>query len=233
METKHNPIEFCELKFNDDDWKVEGYASVFNSVDKVGDTILPGAFDDTIASGRAVKMFYEHMSFFKPGKWAKFETDKHGLKVSGYLTRDHSLAKDIRAELRHGTIEGLSIGFTIPEGGSEKREDGGRDIKSVDLYEVSFVGNPAEPKAVITAWKSELAAMKSLSDCEAFLRESGYFSRSMATAFVSHLKGLLSDSERPEEELERIQKAENARLERLVQKYRLNINSLTRSFGND
>ena len=44
METKQLPIESVQLKWNDEDWAVSGYASVFNSVDKVGDTVLPGAF---------------------------------------------------------------------------------------------------------------------------------------------------------------------------------------------
>lgn len=196
METKHNPIERCELKFNDDEWKIEGYASVFNSVDKVGDTILPGAFKKSLESGREIKMYYEHLRFLKPGKWDVFAEDEKGLSVSGHLTRDHSLAKDVRAELRHKTLGGMSIGFTIPKGGAEEKDDGGRIIKSVDLIEVSLTGNPAEPKATIDSFKSELETIQTIRDMEAFLRESGAYSRSMATALVGHVKALCqSESE--------------------------------------
>ena len=59
MEVKTSPIEACEFKFDDDAWKITGYASVFNSVDKVGDTILPGAFTKSIESGDEIKMYYE------------------------------------------------------------------------------------------------------------------------------------------------------------------------------
>lgn len=196
LEYKTNPIETCELKFDDDEWKVEGYASVFNSVDSYGDTILPGAFQKSLESGVEIKMYYEHSRIMKPGKWAVFEEDKYGLKSAGHLTRDHSLAKDIRAELRHGTITGLSIGFTIPYGGAEEKEDGGRIIKAVDLVEVSLTGSPAEPKAVITSFKSALEEVQNIREFEKFLRDSMNLSRGMATALISHAKALCqSDSE--------------------------------------
>lgn len=224
METKTLPVEACELKFDDDEWRVEGYASAFNSIDKVGDTILPGAFQKSLESGRTIKMYYEHSRIMKPGKWAKFEEDKYGLKAVGFLTRDHSLAKDIRAELRHGTIEGFSIGFVIPSGGAEEK-DGVRVIKEIDLHEVSFVGSPAEPKAVVTAWKSELAQVKTLREFEQFLRDSGVdISNSMATALVSHLKSIvLRESEQEREESQRIKQADIDRLEALAMKTRVSL----------
>lgn len=220
METKQLPIEACELKFDDDEWRVEGYASAFNSVDLVNDTILPGAFQKSLESGRPVKMYYEHSRIMKPGVWTGFVEDKYGLKVTGHLTRDHSLAKDIRAELRHGTIEGLSIGFGIPQGGSEQKGDI-RYIKEIDLHEVSFVGSPAEPKAVITAWKSELMQLKSLSDCEALLRESGGYSRSMATALIGHIKTLCR-SESEQAHAAKVRELETAiKLKAAIDKYDL------------
>jgi len=228
METKQLPLESCELKFNDDDWKVEGYASVFNSVDKVGDTILPGAFQKSLDSGRPIKMYYEHLRFMKPGRWEGFSEDERGLKAWGFLTRDHSIAKDVRAELRHGTIEGMSIGFFVPEGGAEKT-DTGRILKEIELHEVSFVGNPAEPKAVITAWKSELESIKNLSDLEDLLRESGGYSRSMATALTGHLKMLIqSESDAVREETRRDTCRELDELKALLNHYQLGIHVLTK-----
>lgn len=196
MEVKTSPIEACEFKFDDDAWKITGYASVFNSVDKVGDTILPGAFTKSIESGDEIKMYYEHLRFLKPGKWESFEEDEKGLRVVGYLTRDHSLAKDIRAEMRHGTVKSFSIGFTIPPGGYEETEDGGRILKTIDLVETSLTGNPAEPKAIIESFKSELDTVQTLRDMEKFLRESGNYSKSMATALLGRAKAICrSESE--------------------------------------
>ena len=203
METKHLPIEACELKWDDDQWKVEGYASVFNSVDLVGDTILPGAFKKTLEKGGRIGMQFEHLRWVTPGMWTDLHEDDKGLYAVGQLTRDHSVAKDLRASMRHGTIRGLSIGFWIPAGGAEQKGDN-RIISEIDLSEVSFTASPAEPKAELTAWKSELAGINSLSDFEAFLRDSGQFSRSMATALTSHLKALLQgEPDRTGEEVKR------------------------------
>jgi len=191
METKQLPVEACELKWDDDVWRVEGYASVFNSVDHVGDTILPGAFEKTLKGDRKIGMHLEHLRWITPGMWTKAEEDEHGLKVTGQLTRDHSVAKDLLASARHGTIRGLSIGFVIPQEGAEIKGEN-RIIKEVDLYEVSFTATPAEPKAMLTAWKSELACIDTLRDFETFLRDvgTGTISKSMAKALTSHLKSL-------------------------------------------
>jgi len=196
MEIKTAPIEECEFKFNDDDWKITGYASVFGSVDKVGDTIEPGAFAKSIESGKEIKMYYEHLRFLKPGRWDSFEEDEKGLKVVGHLTRDHSLAKDIRAEMRHGTVRAFSIGFTVPPNGAEDKEDGGRILKSINLIETSLTGNPAEPKAIIESFKSELETVETIRELESFLRDSGSYSKSMATALVGRAKSICrSDSD--------------------------------------
>lgn len=190
METKHNPIEACELKFNDDDWKVSGYASVFGSVDKVGDTIQKGAFTKTLQNSDGIAMRFEHLRWATPGKWTKAEEDNHGLRVEGFLTRDHSLAKDLRASMRHGTIRGLSIGFVIPPGGAEQKQDS-RLITEIDLHEVSFTATPAEPKAIITAFKSELDEIQSIREFESFLRDAGGFSKSMVNATIGKMKSLV------------------------------------------
>jgi len=232
MEVKTLQLEECKMSFNDEEWKVEGYASAFDSVDKVGDTILPGAFKNTIESGRNVKMYYEHSRIMKPGKWSTFVEDEYGLKTVGFLTRGHSLAKDVRAELRHGTLEGLSIGFVIPEGGAEQKGDV-RVIKEIDLHEVSFVGSPAEPKAVITAWKSELASLNSLRDCEAFLRESGMYSRAMATAFISQLKSVLSDSVLADEEEKRESERRIKEMKARIARQRLKTQDIIRGYNHD
>jgi len=194
MEIKTLSIELCEIKV-DDDWRVEGYASVFNSVDLVGDTILPGAFKKTLDDGHEIKMYYEHLRFLKPGKWTSIREDEKGLRALGFLTREHSLAKDVRAELRHGTLGGMSIGFDIPKDGAEEK-DGGRIIKSINLHEVSFTGNPAEPKATVDYFKSALDDLGDIRDIEAFLRDAADLSKSQAVALLGKVKAVCrSDSE--------------------------------------
>lgn len=189
METKNNPIELVDLKFSDDDWRVTGYATVFESVDKVGDRIMKNAFDGWLEKDQRPSMHLEHLRWITPGKWDMVFPDEKGLMVDGHLTRGHTVATDLRASMRHGTIEGLSQGFIAVE--TEKNSHGGRDIHKIDLVEVSFTASPAEPKATIQSFKSEIESITSLKDAEAFLRESGMWSRSMACAYLGQIKSLL------------------------------------------
>lgn len=215
METKTLAIEAEFKTFNDDEWRVDGYGSVFDSVDLVGDTIKSGAFADSVEK-RMPRMHLEHFRLITPGMWTKAVEDHHGLRLTGYLTRGHTWAKDLRASLRHGTIRGLSIGFTLPEDGYEKT-DNGRTITKADLFEVSFVGEPAEPKAQVENWKSEIADLESLSDFEHFLRDLGVMPRSAVTAYVSRFKSTLqSDSaDEAEEKTREIERAGQVYLSRL------------------
>jgi hypothetical protein len=196
LEYKSNPSEACEFKFNDDEWAVTGYATVWNSIDKVGDVMLPGAFKKSIDAGKGFAMHLEHQRWVTPGKWDSAVEDEKGLLVSGHLTRGHSVANDLKASMRHGTIKALSQGFWIPEGGFEKNLHGGRNISEVNLVEVSFTADPMEPNATIESYKSALMEVQNIRDMEAFLRDSGNFSKSMATALISHVKQLCrSESE--------------------------------------
>lgn len=194
----NNPFDSCEFKFNDSDkWTFEGYASVFNSTDLGGDTVAPGAFDGAVKAGPdALLMRYEHLRHTTPGKYVHVEQDSKGFFVAGELTKGHTLAADIRASFKHGTIKGLSIGWLPGRSVIEKKSDGGRILKSVWTKEVSITADPMEPNAVVTDFKSDVESIKSLRDAELLLRESGGLSRQMATAFVSQIKSLCqSDSD--------------------------------------
>ena len=146
----HTPLAACQLKFQDvgavnadDNGIFAGYASVFGGIDSFGDTIMKGAFAESLESmERMPLMLYGHDSKSVIGKWLKMEEDEKGLWVEGEFTPNHSLASDVYASARHGAIDGMSIGFMIPDGGAEDLEDGGRRINKINLMEVSLVGFP-------------------------------------------------------------------------------------------
>ena len=98
--------------------------------------------------------------------------------------------------MKHGAIDGLSIGFRIPKDGSEEKENGGRILKAIDLVEISVVSMPMDIDARITSVKEEINDIENMKEAELYLRDSGVFSRSTATAYVSRLKTIIqSDSE--------------------------------------
>lgn len=194
MLTKTLPLDSCELKFADAGY-FEGYASVFNGVDSYKDTIVKGAFSDTLKSNPNVKMFFNHKSWEMPvGKWISLKEDEKGLFVKGELTPKNSLAEDLRASMKHGTIDGLSIGFILKNGDYTENEDGTRTINKIsNLVEVSPVIFPADDAARIdlTSVKNAIDSMNSIGEIENFLREVGGLSKSGAKLLVSQMKNVL------------------------------------------
>lgn len=198
MERKLHTFGNDNFKFDAVAGSFEGYASTFNGVDSHNDTVIPGAYKDTLQNRqRPVAMFFNHISRrgdmpAKIGAYDSLEEDSHGLKVKGRLSIGHPTADAVLASMKSGTITGLSIGYRVPEGGSE-RKNGIRLLKKVDLFEVSIVEDPADLGAVINrdSIKSALDDMKTLADAEALLRDVAGFSAKAATAFASQLRSVI------------------------------------------
>lgn len=180
-------VKSVEFKFDGETGEFEGYASVFGGVDSYGDTIYKGAFEKTLENReRPVRMRWNH---YGPviGKYVEMYEDEKGLFVRGQLTPGHSIAEDVKASLKHGAIDGLSIGFML--GDYDEKAGGGRDIKSVKLVEISVVEEPADLAAKITSVKSAIDEARRLADIELILRDAG-LSRSESTALVSRVKAI-------------------------------------------
>ncbi len=167
----NDPVEF------------EGYGSVWGRVDSYGDTVIKGAFGDSLKARRPM-MLFGHNPGRVPGKWISAAENDQGLQLKGQLTPGHSEASDIGASLKHGALNGLSIGGYTTDW--EPQKSGGRVIKVFDLYEVSIVSMPAEQEARIdsTSVKAMIDTATKLSDFEDFLREAG-ISKDAATSVVS------------------------------------------------
>lgn len=202
---KHIALTDVELK-SDEAGTFTGYASIFNGNDLVGDTILPGAFKDALACGLP-KMFFNHESWELPiGKWLEVAEDEKGLKVKGELTSGNPQAEAVKAAMKHGTVDGLSIGFRLhSDGFSYKENDEGRLIfKIAALPEISVVTFPCDTAARVETIKSEdMEGIQTVRDLETFLRDSGGFSKTAATALIAKVKHALVAEQRDSEESNR------------------------------
>jgi HK97 family phage prohead protease len=191
-----------DTKSVQDTGEFEGYASTFGNVDQGGDVVEPGAFIESIvkskADKRTIPMLWQHKQQEPIGYWKDLAEDSKGLYVKGQLLIDDDpLARRAHAHLKAKSIGGMSIGYRIPPGGiveDEKRRGVSR-LKTVDLREISLVTMPMNLEARVTSVKSILAAgnMPTVREFEEFLRESGGFSKALATAIASkaapHLRG--------------------------------------------
>lgn len=193
-----------QMKFNSETGAFAGYASVFGGVDSYGDTILRGAYADTLSTQGAPKMFFNHQSWDMPiGKWTQAVEDDHGLYVEGELTVGNRVADDVLAALRHGTLDGLSIGYYLKSGDYEDT-DAGRIIRKVtNLVEISVVTWPADSAARV-----DLASVKNdelllervgeldtVRDFERFLRDAGGLSKGLAMALVSRARAIFVEGD--------------------------------------
>ena len=194
--TKTLQFEEVSLKMDGDTGKFAGYASVFGGVDSYGDTIIKGAFESTLRNAKP-KMFFNHEWAMPIGKWVKASEDDHGLFVEGELTPGLGLASDVRAAMKHGTLDGLSIGGFLKKGDFEETE-GGRIIRKWSvLKEVSPVVFPADGAARIDlssvkAFAGDLSEIETIRDFEYLLRDVGGFSKGAAQALTARAKALFT-----------------------------------------
>ncbi len=197
----------CQIKTDGETGKFSGYASVFNSVDTYGDTILPGAYKDTLAR-KMPKMFALHSFMDLPvGKYLIAEEDDKGLFVEGELTPNMTRSNDLHAAMKHGTIDGLSIGYLLKKDdySPSDKVEGGRIIKKVnDLIEISLVVFPADQGARIdlASVKSDIEEIKTIRDFENFLRDAGGFSKGLSQKLIAQARSIFSHRDDEEKNAE-------------------------------
>ncbi len=133
----------------------EGLASTFGNRDMMGDLVEPGAFSGALARPGAIKMLWQHDARAPIGVWERIRETAAGLDVKGRLVLDVQQAREAFALLKAGAVDALSIGFSVLRDGAEfDRERSLRRIKAVDLWEISVVTFPANPKARVARIKA-------------------------------------------------------------------------------
>lgn len=219
----------CQIKAEGSKGTFSGYASVFNQVDTYGDTILPGAYKDTLEVNGMPKMFLQHESWELPiGKWTEAKEDDHGLFVEGELTLGMARADDTHAALKHGTLDGLSIGYKLKaEDYQYQEETDGLLIQKVSfLAEISPVVFPADRSARIDmdSVKSELDEIITVREFELFLRDAGKFSKGLAGAIVNRAKVVFGQRDADDEMEAKTSRELIEVLERINRKVPLTLN---------
>lgn len=157
-----------------------GYASVWGGIDSYGDTIQPGAFAASIASGQLPAMLWAHDQARPIGRWTKMAEDSRGLLVEGQINLNTRDGADAFEHLRSGDVSGLSIGYRLPPGGAVMDGDV-RIISQIDLHEISVVALPADAQARVVQVKQRPATLR---DFEHTLQGLG-FSRREAAAIAT------------------------------------------------
>lgn len=138
-----------------------GYASLFENTDSQGDRVLKGAFQESLRKNASPKMLWQHDVKEPIGQWHLIQEDDKGLYVEGQLLLDLQKGREAYSLLKKGILDGLSIGCAIKES-NYSEEDGARELKEVDLLEISLVTFPANEEAKITAVKGDKQKVSSI-----------------------------------------------------------------------
>jgi HK97 family phage prohead protease len=132
---------------------VSGYASLFGLRDQGGDVVQKGAYAASLqrlaASGRAVKMLWQHDPAQPIGIWDEVVEDAQGLHVKGRILTEIAQGREAAALLGAGAIDGLSIGYRTVK--STRDAAGQRLLSELELWEVSLVTFPMLAEARVSA----------------------------------------------------------------------------------
>lgn len=200
--TLHHTLPLLEVRAHAQGL-VEGYASVFGGVDSYGDTILPGAYEASLADhkakGTAPVMLWSHDMGAPIGRWTSFREDARGLVVAGQLNLKTSAGKEAFEHLQAGDLNGLSIGYRVAQGGAQF-VNGVRQLAKLDLHEISVVSVPADPAARITSVKSSVRKPATVRELEDALELQLGFTRREAKTLIARGYAAIASSD-PSDEL--------------------------------
>ncbi len=128
---------------------IEGYASLFGVEDLAGDVVRAGAFARTLRRRGEVRMLLSHAGGRLAGRWTTMREDGRGLFVRGLVTGETPAGRAALRLIADGTMDGLSIGFIARDWSPRVRR--GRELREIELREISLVTSPMLPSARFAA----------------------------------------------------------------------------------
>lgn len=114
-----------------------GYAAVFDVPDRGGDVVRRGAF----RLDGPVPLLWQHGGV-PIGTVERLAEDARGLRVIGRIA-----APALAEAVAKGAVTGLSFGYRVTEARGATR----REIRALQLLEVSLVASPMQPLARVHA----------------------------------------------------------------------------------
>ena len=121
---------------------LSGYAAVFNAETRIGgftESIAPGAFTATLASGRDILALRDHQPDALLGRTSSgtltLAEDAKGLRFDLKLP-DTPPGRDLVALAERGDLGGMSFGFIATD---EAWTGDKRELRAVDLREISVI----------------------------------------------------------------------------------------------
>ena len=124
-----------------------GYAAIFDRPDRGGDVVRKGAFLASLKAGEAVPLLWQHRAGAVIGRIQHLSEDGRGLRVIAELGTSEDARRAARL-IESGRLDGLSFGYRVRQAGAA---GGLRELRELDLIEVSLVAEPMQPRARVHA----------------------------------------------------------------------------------
>lgn len=184
---------------------ISGYFSTYDRIpDSYGDVIAEGAFTETLKarkeSGHPFPLCWNHDLDQIIGTVDNIEdTEKGPLMTASFF--DTPLAQEKRALVLSGCVYQFSFAYEVKKAAQIELEDGTKanELRELELFEVSIVPIPANPRAEVTEIKS--GRRNSKADAEKL---------EQAITLIRDVLGQLDDTEPEPEESETEEEASKA-----------------------
>lgn len=144
----------CEIRADGEGKTLFGRAVEYNTISEMiygyfTEEIAPGAFDESLASGRDIFCSIDHDMDRLLGRTSagtlKLLPDETGIGVEVPIP-DYSYARDLVTGIARKDIPGMSFIFDVLDQKDEVRDGKPhRTVTKADIFEVSFVHFPAYP----------------------------------------------------------------------------------------
>lgn len=147
--------------------RVRGIASRFSNVDLDGDIVIPGAFLESISrTGGKVPLYWQHDHFLGSGNGlpvghtVMLRETEIGLEYEGLIVNT-AKGVDLGKLLGAGSVGQSSFAYDILDW--SVRPDGVRELRKLDIHEVSVAVRGINPETSSELIKSDIQPVKSKS----------------------------------------------------------------------
>ena len=154
---------YGSIKSNEDAGTISGYFATYDRIpDSYGDVIAPGAFTETLEkrkeSGHPFPLCWNHdldqiIGAVYPENITDTEKGPHIDEGSFF---DTPLAQEKRELVKKGVVWQYSFAYDILAAGPTELDEGvkANELQKLDVFEISIVPIPANPRAVVTDIKA-------------------------------------------------------------------------------
>lgn len=201
----NSKLEIKSIDEEDDVFRIEGYASVFDIKDLCQDIVCKGAFSRTLNetcfldNPNERSLIWNHDLNIPIGK-VYLEEDSKGLFIKAELPKDDVFVSGrVIPQMRIGSIQNLSFGYQAKKA---HYKGGSRYLTDIELFEITMTTLPMLPSSKITNYKSldmkallphgiNIDELKSLKDINNFLHEHG-FSNNETEAIMAKMRNAIN-----------------------------------------